>query len=97
MCNQKEVMTIKVFEVVLLLSAIAAVCTYLFYRADFLVYTALAGGIGYSVIHLIRTYERRKNAVLGHPDAKYYNTFDSYDDDYVTGDLFDDISDHDGF
>ena len=44
----------------LLIIAMAAVWTYLFYEADYLIYLALAGGIGYSVLHLIRTYDKRK-------------------------------------
>ncbi|MCP3027690.1 hypothetical protein [Halobacillus sp. A5] len=77
---------LKSFEVLLLVMAIAAVGIYLFYEAGYLIYIALAGGIGYSVIHFIRTYSRKRGTVLGKPDAKYYNTFDSHDDDFSNGD-----------
>ncbi|WP_446854120.1 hypothetical protein [Halobacillus faecis] len=85
---------IKVVEVLLLIIAMASVCTYLFYKADYLIYIALAGGIGYSILHLIRTYDKRKGEVLGNPDAKYYNTFDTYHDDFSNGDSFTDDSDN---
>ncbi|MEC3884974.1 hypothetical protein VKA52_14655 [Halobacillus sp. HZG1] len=72
----------------------AGVCTYLFYEPDYLIYITLAAGIGYSVLHLIRTYDKRRGEVLGNPDAKYYNTFDTYHDDFSNGDSFTDDSDN---
>ncbi|MGR9050589.1 hypothetical protein ACQ4XT_18300 [Halobacillus faecis] len=81
----------KAVEVLLLVIAMAGVCTYLFVQADYFIYIALVGGISYSVLHLIRTYDKKRGAVLGNPDAEYYNTFDiDHDDDSIGGSFMDD-------
>ncbi|WP_163527208.1 hypothetical protein [Halobacillus ihumii] len=82
----------KAVEVLLLIIAMIGVGTYLFYKADYIIYIALAGGIGFSILHFIRTYDKRRGAVLGNPDAKYYRTFDTDYDDFSDGVSFTDES-----
>ncbi|MCA1011951.1 hypothetical protein [Halobacillus halophilus] len=72
----------KVIEILLLIAALISLSISLFIQIDFLIMTTLFGGIGFSVLRFVRTYEQRKNQVLGKPNAKYYSSGgDSFDMD----------------
>ncbi|WP_062514575.1 hypothetical protein [Halobacillus sp. KGW1] len=82
----------KGLEVLLLILAAAGVCIYLFYEADFLIYTALVCGIVYSILRWKRTHKQRKGEVLASPDVRNHSSFHSYDREFFD----DDISSEDG-
>ncbi|QAS52108.1 hypothetical protein [Halobacillus litoralis] len=84
---------LKVIELLLLLAANTSVSIYLFQELDYLGYIALFGGIGFSVLHFIRTYEQKRNQVLEHPDAEYYHSIDMGGDQFHSGESFGDSSD----
>ena len=64
----------KVLETILFIPAIISLSISLFVQIDFLIMITLFGGIGFSVLRFVRTYEQRKNQGLGNPDTKYYSS-----------------------
>ncbi|MFZ0368420.1 MAG: hypothetical protein WAM07_02335 [Halobacillus sp.] len=64
----------KVLETILFIPATISLSISLFVQIDFLIMITLFGGIGFSVLRFVRTYDQRKYQWLGNPDTKYYSS-----------------------
>ncbi|MGP4075936.1 hypothetical protein [Halobacillus sp. K22] len=59
----------KIIEILLLITAIISLIISLFIQIDLLIMTTLLGGIGFSVLRFVRTYEQRKKPGTGKPEC----------------------------